>query len=120
VALRAAVVRQLRERRVVFGIIAGVSCFSYGMGAAYFANTYFDGGSVQPFHATVRSRIVSSYFGVLFKQYDLNVSPWGSHKTVDSINVSSDVIAALREGDHVRIEQSPGLLGIPWVRVAAP
>lgn len=120
VALRAALVRQIRARRVVFAIIAGVSCFSYGMGAAYFANTYFDRGSTQPFEAIVKSRIVSSYFGFLFKQYDLNVSPWGNHKSVDSINVSSDVIAALRVGDHVRIEQSPGLLGIPWVRVAAP
>jgi len=120
VALRAALVRQLRERRVVFAIIAGVSCFSYGMGAAYFANTYFDRGSAQSFHATVTSRIVSSYVGFLFKQYDLNVSPWGSHKTPDSINVSSDVITALRVGDDVRIELSPGLLGVPWVRVAAP
>ena len=120
VATRAPLVRQLRTRRAAFAVIAAASAFCYGMGAAYFANSFFDHGRVQRYDATVKARVVRRHFGFLFKQYDLNVSPWGNHRTVDSITVEPEVIAALRVGDHVYIEQLPGTLGIPWVRVAAP
>lgn len=119
VAWRAPVVRQIPSRREVFGIIAAVSAFSYGMGAAYFANTFFDQGPAKQYDATVKARVVSSHFGFLFKRYDVNVSPWGTHRTIDSITVEPDVIMALRVGDDVRIEQLPGLLGIPWARIRA-
>jgi len=119
IARRSPLVRQLRTRHEWFAVVAVVCAFSYGLGAAYFANTFFDDGPVQRFDATVKSRWVHSQFGILFKRYDLNVSPWGNHRTIDSISVEPDVLMALRVGDHVRIEQLPGLLGIPWVRVTA-
>ena len=119
IARRAPLVRQIRVRRALFAVIAVVGAFSYGMGAAYFANTFFDRGPVKHYDATVKARMLSSHYGFLFKQYEVNVSPWGDHKSVDSITVTPDVIGTLRVGGNVRIEQSPGLLGIPWVRIVA-
>jgi hypothetical protein len=117
VARRMFLVNQLGSRRPVFGVIAVVMALGYGMGAAYFANTYFDRGPVQHFAATVKNRFVSSYFVVLFRQYEVNVNPWGNHRRGDSICVERDVLEAMRDGEVVHIEQFPGLLGIPWVRV---
>jgi len=120
VARRARVAQQVRDRRGFLVAIAAVSAMGYGLGAAYFVNTFFDRGPVRTSQATVQSLWVKSTYFVLFKEYDVNVNPWGSRRTVTSINVSADVMAALDQGDTVSIEQLPGALGIPWVRIALP
>lgn len=119
VARRTPLVSQIGSRRAVLALVVAVSACSYGMGAAYFANTFFDQGPVQRYTATVKARFVRSHFGFLFKQYEVNVTPWGDHQSVDSISVPRDVFEALRDGEQVHIEQSPGLLGIPWVQARA-
>lgn len=118
VARRAPAVRQLRFRRGFFAGIVAVGAIGYGMGAAYFVDTYFDRGPVRNFPTTVQSLWIKSTYGFLFKEYDVNVNPWGSHKDIDSINVDYDVMRTLRKGDEIRIEQHPGALGIPWVTIA--
>jgi hypothetical protein len=59
---------------------------------------------VRHYSATVKARVVRSRFGFLFKEYDVNVSPWGDHHDVDSINVEADVLEAMRDGEEVDCE----------------
>lgn len=120
VVLRAPLARHIRARRALFVLVGVVSVSGYGMGAAYLANTVLDRESPRYFQVTVEARIISSYFGILFKEYELHVSPWGTHRRVDSVTVPSAVFTAVLVGDKVRLEQFPGFLGVPWVRVAAP
>jgi hypothetical protein len=120
VALRAPLARQIRAGRAVFVLIGAFGIFSYGMGAAYLANTVFDRGPAQHFQVTVKARFISSYVGILFKKYGLHVSAWATHRRVESVIVPSAVFTAVRAGDEVRLEQFPGFLGVPWVSVAAP
>jgi hypothetical protein len=81
-------------------------------------NGRLDNSPLRQVRATViRKAVVEGRYG---NQYDVTVSSWRPARSVENLNVRSDVFERAVVGKTVIIELHKGFFGLPWIGRVSP